>query len=61
MQFTTLEICHHLIKNRHMGNERYSTGRPKAHPYVSMVIESLPFLELNGKSWNDRIYIKRID
>ncbi|GAB6431314.1 hypothetical protein bcgnr5372_46140 [Bacillus luti] len=61
LRFTTLEICHYLIKNRYIGNERYSTGRPKAHPYVSMFIESLPFVELNEKSWNDRMYIKRID
>ncbi|WP_336770069.1 DUF3895 domain-containing protein [Bacillus bombysepticus] len=61
LQFTTLEICHHLIKNRYIGNERYSTGRPKSHPYVSMFLESLPFVELIEKSWNDRIYIKRVD
>ncbi|GAB6549091.1 hypothetical protein bcgnr5378_08150 [Bacillus cereus] len=61
LQFTTLEICHYLIKNKYTNNERYSTGRPKAHPYVSMFIESLPFVELKEKSWNDRIYTKRID
>ncbi|KZD48694.1 DUF3895 domain-containing protein [Bacillus cereus] len=61
MKFTTLEICHHLIKNRYIGKERYSTGRPKSHPYVSMFIESLPFVELKEKSWYDRIYTKRID